>query len=439
MNSKRTILWGVLVALALVGTTGALASGQPAGNMPGGAPAYFNYQGLLLDPATGEPVADGDYNLTFAIYDDATSTDPADKLWEQTLTVPVQSGLFNVLLGGIDAAWVDGRNLWLGITVQGESEMTPRQQLVSVPYAIYAQNVGPHNHLGQTWSGGSSALVVSGSFSNAPNNAPLVLSNSHASSDGLRVMSAGRYGLYVGAADYGLNVGSADNDGVYVTSADGDGFSVASAGDEGVYVYQAGDDGVYVHKAGAPSATNPSTAHNGFEVGGAQGYGLYVGQAGLGGVRVESAGYDGLYVGSAYVGVNVASATNKAGHFGGDVEITEDLVVGDQLEVNGPAIGFFPRPAWNSGWVAFADGGETRTLTHDLGGNAYDYFVDLQCMSSTGNIHILYHGGDWSDDGIYDVVRGAYYGGLTSSTIAVRRESSDEGCDYIRIRIWVIQ
>ncbi|MCK4975758.1 MAG: hypothetical protein KAS36_02360, partial [Anaerolineales bacterium] len=127
---------------------------------------------------------------------------------------------------------------------------------------------GPHNHLGETWTGSNNPLVIEGSF----NDAPLVLGND----DGL--------GLYV-----------------------------HRSGDAGVYVDSAGGDGVYVHSAGNPSDLNPSAGQNGFEVAGAEGFGLYVGRADVNGVEVNSAGYDGIYV---------LSADRRAATFNGDVLVT---------------------------------------------------------------------------------------------------------------------
>jgi hypothetical protein len=455
MKSNRMWILALVAILALLGTAGATATGSPEST----ALNYFNYQGLLLDPGSGEPVADGAYTLTFTLYDHATSTNPANKMWEQTQNVTVQDGLFNVLLGDLGAStWVDGRDLWLGITVAGESEMVPRQQLVSVPYALYADQVGPHDHLGQTWSGTDDPLIVGGSFSGS-NRAPLVLSNSYTDGDGLRVASAGRYGLYVGGADYGLNVASANQDGVYVTSATGDGFSVASAGDDGLYVYSVTDDGVHVQMAGSPSTVQASAGHNGFEVAGAEGNGFYVGQADSSGVVVNKAGAYGLYVGQAdsngvYVntvdgdgvrvnlalgdGVHVEAAGGYAGYFDGDLKVTGELdtdqaLIGE-LEVTGPAIGFFPRPAYDSGWVAIAQV-EGKWLTHNVGGNPDDYFIDMQCQDSTYGINNQAYGGDMVNSHAY----GAYYNSATGSHIWVFREPEDTRCDMIRVRIWYIQ
>ena len=150
MKIKPVVLMLLAVlALAAAGAAGTRAGGAgPQGRrshapnqVPGGAPALFNYQGLLLEDG-GQPVSDGTYQLAFRIYDVASGGTP---LWTETQIVPVSAGLFNVILGTVnvihDTSWVDGRDLWLGITLPGEVEMAPRQQLVSVPYALNAGDV----------------------------------------------------------------------------------------------------------------------------------------------------------------------------------------------------------------------------------------------------------------------------------------------------------
>ena len=77
MRTKGTLL-ALAAALAVVLLGVGLAWARPAGQTPvihGGAPLYFNYQGLLLDNE-GNPVPDGNYQLTFAIYDVATGRPP---------------------------------------------------------------------------------------------------------------------------------------------------------------------------------------------------------------------------------------------------------------------------------------------------------------------------------------------------------------------------
>ncbi len=226
---------------------------------------------------------------------------------------------------------------------------------------------GPHNHLGETWTGSNNPLVIDGSFSDAPlvlgnddgaglfvgwanddgvyvdaagddgvyvysagNPSTETASSSHngfevagaegnglyvgrADNHGVRVSSAGNAGVSVSSAWNGVVVGFAGDDGFYVYSANDDGVFVDTAGDDGVFVKWAGDDGVYVHSAGNPSDRNPSAGQNGFEVAGAEGFGLYVGRADVNGVEVNSAGYDGIYV---------LSADRRAATFNGDVLVT---------------------------------------------------------------------------------------------------------------------
>ncbi len=151
MKTKWVWICGVLAGvLVLLGVTGANALGRPgfstartgaaAGITAGGAPYYMNYQGLLKD-GQGQPVADGDYVLTFAVYD---SEGGMTALWSETQTVTTRGGLFSVVLGTVTPLagdWTDGRDLWIGVTLQGEQEMTPRTRLVSVPYAFNADDV----------------------------------------------------------------------------------------------------------------------------------------------------------------------------------------------------------------------------------------------------------------------------------------------------------
>ena len=101
-------------------------------------PSLMNYQGVLSHPITGDPVPDGEHEITFALYDVASG---GTALWMETQAVPVQNGLFSVLLGSINPLSADAFTgmTYLGVKVGADAEMTPRQQIVSVPYAIHAQ------------------------------------------------------------------------------------------------------------------------------------------------------------------------------------------------------------------------------------------------------------------------------------------------------------
>ncbi|MBN1139700.1 MAG: hypothetical protein JXM73_24215 [Anaerolineae bacterium] len=176
-----------------------------------------------------------------------------------------------------------------------------------------------HHHLGQTWTGADNPLKIDGSFG-APDNAALVLSNSHAAGDGLRVFSAGDDGIYVRSAGNpsrrdtstqanGLEIEGAQGHGIFIGRADRYGVFVSSAGNDGVYVGDATGDGVHVYSAGSPTTRTVSALNNGLEVEGAAGHGLYVGHADQ-------------------AGVYVASASADAGYFNGDVTVTGNLTKG---------------------------------------------------------------------------------------------------------------
>jgi len=105
-------------------------------------PKLINYQGHLTDKG-GNPIT-GNSNITFRIYDAESG---GSILWSETqIGVSAKNGIFNVLLGsatvgGIPESVFSATNRWLGIIVGNDSEMSPRQQLMSVPYAYRAGSV----------------------------------------------------------------------------------------------------------------------------------------------------------------------------------------------------------------------------------------------------------------------------------------------------------
>jgi hypothetical protein len=100
-------------------------------------PQLINYQGRLTD-AAGNPLT-GSYNMTFCLYDVATGGAP---LWTESQTVSVTYGVFNALLGSINAiptTVFNNQSLYLGVRVGSDSEMTPRRRVVSAGYAYKAE------------------------------------------------------------------------------------------------------------------------------------------------------------------------------------------------------------------------------------------------------------------------------------------------------------
>ena len=122
----RTILATALLLPAL-----ALAQTVPANQTIG-------YQGRLLK-ANGDPV-NGTIAVTFRIYDGNATVQ-----WsEQQSVTPNPQGFYAVFLGSATAFprnLFNGDDRWLGITLGTDTELTPRQKIASVAYAIKANTV----------------------------------------------------------------------------------------------------------------------------------------------------------------------------------------------------------------------------------------------------------------------------------------------------------
>lgn len=104
-------------------------------------PNTVNHQGRLFD-SKGLP-ATGTKTITFAIYAKANDSVGAE-LWKETHSVSLDDGYFTVSVGSstaFGAGLFDGSERYLGITVDSDTEMTPRSAIASVPYALVAENV----------------------------------------------------------------------------------------------------------------------------------------------------------------------------------------------------------------------------------------------------------------------------------------------------------
>jgi hypothetical protein len=123
---KRGLL---VVSLALLMGLG-LAQAQ--------VPATLSYQGVLHDGA-GNIVADGNYNVTFKIYNVAGG---GSALWTETQSVSVQGGIFSVILGSSNAIDIPfDAPYWLGVTVEGAAEFVPRRELTAAAYSMKTRSV----------------------------------------------------------------------------------------------------------------------------------------------------------------------------------------------------------------------------------------------------------------------------------------------------------
>ncbi|MFH1890454.1 MAG: hypothetical protein ABIJ91_02730, partial [Candidatus Kuenenbacteria bacterium] len=150
MLAAKNIKLKKAIAIILVITTSVL--GMPASILIGSASAAinkaFNYQGKLMD-SSGNAVSDASYDIKFTIYDASTGGNCA---WTARGTcaaptaksITISSGLFSTMLGESgDNALPDFNSdeYWIGITVESDSEMTPRKRIGSVPQAMNADHV----------------------------------------------------------------------------------------------------------------------------------------------------------------------------------------------------------------------------------------------------------------------------------------------------------
>ncbi len=101
-------------------------------------PRNINYQGLITDHSTGEPLV-GPVDLTFKIYSCESCTYLEDILWSEShVGVPLNNGLFDVILHDIPDTAFTKPTRWLGITVNADLELTPRTEFTSVAYSYRA-------------------------------------------------------------------------------------------------------------------------------------------------------------------------------------------------------------------------------------------------------------------------------------------------------------
>jgi hypothetical protein len=100
-------------------------------------PRLINFQGRLAD-GNGTPKT-GSYAITFRLF---TVTTGGTACHSEGITVPVNSGLFNINIGstqgGINSACDFSVPYYLELQVSPDSPMSPRIALTAAPYAIRA-------------------------------------------------------------------------------------------------------------------------------------------------------------------------------------------------------------------------------------------------------------------------------------------------------------
>ena len=96
-------------------------------------PRVISFQGVLLDES-GNRRPDGTYVLTFALYD---SDSGSGAMWTETQSADVENGVFSVNLGEVNPLSPPfDKPYWLGTSVDGAAELTPRIAITAAPYSL---------------------------------------------------------------------------------------------------------------------------------------------------------------------------------------------------------------------------------------------------------------------------------------------------------------
>ena len=97
----------------------------------------INYQGILFDDSTNEIIEDGNYNLTFKLYQ---NYDDASSIWQESVTLNVEDGFYSHNLGSITSLDnIDFSNqYWLGISL--DNNEFGRYMLTSTPHSMHSNN-----------------------------------------------------------------------------------------------------------------------------------------------------------------------------------------------------------------------------------------------------------------------------------------------------------
>jgi hypothetical protein len=136
---KAGIAFGLLSALVLVG----LFNAPHRALATSGVPYLINFQGKVTN-LNGTNVSNGSYSFVFKIYNASSG---GSALWTETQSLTTTDGIFQANLDSVAANNFSGVDfgtfpLYLGVSFNGDPEMSPRIQLTSAPYALNADKLG---------------------------------------------------------------------------------------------------------------------------------------------------------------------------------------------------------------------------------------------------------------------------------------------------------
>ena len=333
-TKKRFLGIGVLATIAVLTFAFAIAaSGSDGGVIEQNAEGVtvaasevttssISYQGRLADTA-GEPLS-GTYTMTFRLYGVVSGGTVLDT---DTHSVEVTEGLFNTAVD-FDQEYFDGRALWIGITVGIDPEMSPRQELRSVPYALSLRpgavitgsvSDAPALHVGNFGNGGAGIFA----YTIGDSSYGVVVSTSGADSGGVGALTSGD-------SSYGV--------GVTTSGTDSDGFVAETSGENsaGVWVKTTGDssEGVWIKTTGKDSPGVSAVTYGDSS----EGVTAFTAGDGSAGVIVGTSGVDstGVVVGTTGDnGLGVYAFTYGEGSRGVYANTTGDNSVGVYVDTYG--------------------------------------------------------------------------------------------------------
>ena len=136
--------------------------------LPAAPPKVLSFHGRLTDTANNPLTAETP--LRFAIYTSETASG-SSLIWQETQNVnPDHNGSFSTLLGKSTPLTQDvfskNANLYLGIAIRSDEELSPRQQLATVAYSANAKTLQGLKPITEPRAGTSNVLLALDSAGN---------------------------------------------------------------------------------------------------------------------------------------------------------------------------------------------------------------------------------------------------------------------------------
>ena len=310
-------------------------------------PKILNYQGRVTDSG-GSPIADGDYTMTFAIYDAASG---GTSLWSSgDVTVTVSNSVFSVFLGESPQPSLDldfSMDYWIEITIEGDLQ-SPRTRLGSAGYAFMASGLVPGTEvIGPVTGGICSALV------------------------GTNTATTGYTFGVGGESNSTLGVGVGGNNTATTGTTYGVWGSSASIGGTGVF-------GVVSSMTGSTYGLSGMS----FSTSGTGVYGYAIATAGnTYGVQ----GLSGSSAGKGVYGYASATAGNTFGVYGTSLSSAGVGVYGEVLTLSGVTYGVYGKGHSDSGYGVYYSGGLAGTGTKSCVVKTSKGPVLMYCQESPEN------------------------------------------------------